>query len=101
MQEQRGSPRLRVDLNVRWETLKSQGGGQISDLSASGCFVLTVGDAGPRELTRLQITSAQQVAVLWGQIVYVVNEIGFAVRFIFRDESDQTALNALLQELQG
>jgi len=101
MQEQRGSPRLRVDLNVRWETLKSQGSGQISDLSASGCFVLTGGDAAARELTRLQITSEQQVAVLWGQVVYVVNEIGFAVRFIFRDESDETAINELLQELQS
>ena len=101
MQEQRGSPRLRVDLNVHWETLKSQGRGQVSDLSASGCFVLTGGDVAARELTRLQITSQLQVAILWGQIVYVVNEIGFAVRFIFRDESDQSALNDLLRELRG
>ena len=62
MQEQRGSPRFRVDLKVRWETLKSQGRGAVSDLSSSGCFVLTGGEVSADELIRLQIISPEHVA---------------------------------------
>jgi hypothetical protein len=99
MQERRGAPRLTVELSVNWETLKSQGRGQVSDLSATGCFVLSGGDILSRELIRLQITSPQRVATLWGQIVYVAQEMGFAVHFLIIDDLDRRDLRKLLEDV--
>lgn len=100
MQEQRAAPRVRVDLNVRWETLKAQGRGAISDLSTSGCFVLTGGGVGAGELTRLQIASDRQMATAWGQVIYAIAEMGFAVRFVFARDQDKDSLIQLIGELQ-
>ena len=100
MQERRGAPRLPVDLTVNWETLKSQGRGQVSDLSATGCFVLSGGDIMSRELVRLQITSPQRSVTLWGQVVNVAVEIGFAVHFLIIDDLDRRDLRKLLNDLQ-
>jgi hypothetical protein len=100
MQERRGAPRLTVDLTVNWETLKSQGRGRVSDLSATGCFVLSGGDVTSRELVRLQITSPQRTVTLWGQVVNVAPEIGFAVHFLIIDDLDQRDLRKLLNDLQ-
>ena len=96
MQEQRAAPRFRVDLNVRWETLKSQGRGAVSDLSTSGCFVLTGGEFTTGELTRLQITSDRQVAIAWGQVIYAISEMGFAIRFVFGGEDEKESLNKII-----
>ena len=99
MQEQRAAPRFRVELNVHWETLKSEGRGAVSDLSASGCFVLTGGEVKAGDLTRLQITSADQVVVSWGQVIYAVAEMGFAVRFVFERDQDRDPLIKLINQL--
>src|ERR1043166_3113463 len=92
MQEKRASPRFQVDLNVRWESLKSNGRGAISDLSSSGCFVLTGGDVTAGELVRLQISSRDRLADVWGLIVYAISEMGFALRFVFSDGPEGEAL---------
>ena len=99
MQEQRAAPRFRVDLNAHWETLKSQGRGAVSDLSAGGCFVLSGGQVKAGELTRLQITSADQVVVAWGQVIYAIAEMGFAVRFVFERDQDRNPLIRLISKL--
>lgn len=96
MQEQRAAPRFLVDLNVRWETLKSEGRGAVSDLSTSGCFVLTGGEVIAGELTRLQIASDRQVAIAWGQVIYAISEMGFAVRFVFGGEDEKESLNKII-----
>ena len=99
MQEQRAAPRFRVELNAYWETLKSQGRGAVSDLSTGGCFVLSGGEVKAGELTRLQITSGDQVVVAWGQVIYAVAEMGFAVRFVFERDQDKGPLIKLISEL--
>lgn len=99
MQEQRAARRFRVDLNTRWETLKSQGRGAVSDLSASGCFVLSGGEISAGELVRLQIASPLQVEVVWGQVIYAISEMGFAVRFVFERGQDKDPLIKLIPEL--
>jgi PilZ domain-containing protein len=101
MQEQRAAPRFRVDLNVRWETLKSQGRGAVSDLSTTGCFVLTGGEVSASELARLQITSSHQVAVMWGQVIYAISEMGFAVRFVFGGEDERRVFDGFIKSLQS
>jgi len=99
MQERRAAERLRIDLNARWEALKTQGRGAVCDLSSLGCFVLTSAEVKPGQLIRLEINFPQEVAPLWGQVVYAVGEIGFALRFAFGDEADQRKLAGLIEGL--
>jgi len=101
MQEKRASPRLQVDLNVRWKSLKSHGRGAISDLSSSGCFVLTGGDVTAGELVRLQISSRDRLTDVWGLIVYAISEMGFALRFVFADSVEGEALKKRIIDLQA
>ena len=77
----------------------TQGRGALSDLSLTGCFVLAGGKVSAGELIRLQITFPQEVGIVWGQVVYAVAEIGFALRFVFGKEEDQRALNRMIDNL--
>jgi hypothetical protein len=97
MQERRDAERLRTNINVRWETLKTQGRGSISDLSLSGCFVLTGGEVVPRELTRIDLALPDQVTTFWGNVVYTIGEMGFAVRFVFGSEDDKESLARVIR----
>jgi hypothetical protein len=99
MQERRGAERFRVDLNARWEALRTEGRGSVSDLSLSGCFVLTSAEVKPGQLIRLEITFPQEVAMLWGQVVYTIAEMGFALRFAFAAEHEKRSLNRLIESL--
>ena len=77
MDERRKASRLRTNINVRWETLKTEGRGAICDLSSSGCFILTGGEVVPRELTRIDLSLPGEVMTFWGHVVYEVGEMGF------------------------
>jgi hypothetical protein len=99
MQERRAAERLRIDLNSRWEALRTQGRGAVCDLSSLGCFVLASAEVKPGQLIRLEINFPQEVASLWGQVVYAVAEIGFALRFAFGDGSEQDKLAELIEGL--
>ena len=99
MQERRAAERLRIDLHARWEALRTEGRGAVCDLSSLGCFVLTSAQVRPGELIRLEIDFPQEAASLWGEVVYAVAEIGFALRFGFAAESDKASLIKLIASL--
>lgn len=98
MQERRAAKRVRANINVRWETLKTQGRGAVCDLSSSGCFVLAGGEMTPRELARMELALPDQVTILWGNVVYTVSEMGFAVRFVFGTEADKESLERVIEK---
>jgi len=100
MQERRRAERFHANLNVRWESLKSQGRGSVCDLSSSGGFVLTGGDVGPGELVRVDLILTNDVCVHWGYVVYQIREMGFAVRFVFGSEAENQSLNSLIDSLK-
>lgn len=100
MQERRISPRFRANITVRWETLRTQGRGEVCDLSSSGCFVLTGGEVRPGELTRLDLLLTDKVATQWGVIVYAISEMGFAVRFLFGSNADKQSADLLVRGMQ-
>jgi hypothetical protein len=100
MEERRSANRLRTNINVRWESLKTQGRGSVCDLSATGCFVLTGGDVNSGELIQMQFVLNDEIATLWGQVIYIVNEMGFATRFVFAN-GDEQRLRRLLSDLSG
>jgi c-di-GMP-binding flagellar brake protein YcgR len=98
MQERRAAKRVRANINVRWETLKTQGRGAVFDLSSSGCFVLAGGEVTPRELARMELALTDQVAIFWGNVVYTISEMGFAVRFVFASEADKESLERMIEK---
>lgn len=97
MQERRTAERVRANLNMRWETLKAQGRGSVCDLSSSGCFVLTGGEVTAGELLRMDLIAADGIKTFWGNVVYAINEMGFAVRFVFGSEGDQQAVERIIR----
>lgn len=100
MQERRAAERLRIDLPARWEALRAQGRGAVCDLSSLGCFVLTSAEVKQGELIRLEINFPQEIASLWGRVVYAAAEIGFALRFAFADDADRHSLAQLIESLK-
>lgn len=99
MQERRTAERIRINLKARWEGLISEGQGAICDLSPTGCFILTGGVIKPGELIRLEILFPNQIALVWGQVVYAVAEMGFALRFAFGDDREMRELDGLIESL--
>ena len=97
MQERRAARRVRANINVRWETLRTQGRGAVCDLSSSGCFVLAGGEVTPSELARIELALTDQVTIFWGTVVYTVSEMGFAVRFVFGSDADKESLERVIQ----
>ena len=100
MQERRRAQRFHANVRVRWETLKAQGRGDVCDLSSSGCFVLTGGEVVRGELARLELMLAGDMTTLWGNVVYNINEMGFAVRFVFGSEADEQIIERVIRNVQ-
>ena len=75
----------------------TQGRGTVSDLSSTGCFVLSGGEVNPGELTRLEIDFPERTASLWGEVVYSIAEMGFAIRFKFAGDAERRTLNKLIE----
>jgi PilZ domain len=97
MQERREAERLRIELKVCWEALRTQGRGAVCDLSSLGCFVLTGADVKPGDLIRNEIKFPREAVWVWGHVVYAVAEIGFALRFAFIDEAERQSLSQLIK----
>ena len=93
-QERRKAPRAKVNLPARWEGVLSQQGGNVTDLSNTGCFVLSGGEVEPRELIRLEITFPDQSQIYpWAEVVEEASEIGFAVKFTSLEDDEASRLS--------
>src|SRR5438552_14193200 len=76
--ERRRFERVKVNIKVRWEGVLEQKEGTIVDLSIGGCFILTAHLVETGELIRLEMENS---LVLWGEVIYQIEEMGFALRF--------------------
>ena len=95
--ERRQSERVYVQLNARWEGVLARCEGNIVDLSATGCFVLTADRVKPKELIRVEIQlPTEGWLYLWGEVVYRIEEMGFALRFTGVSDMEQGMLDLLL-----
>ena len=75
--ERRSAPRARVKLQARWEGALSRENATVTDISRSGCFVLTGGKVDMKELVWLEIhLTEQQVVNFWAEVVDQASEIG-------------------------
>jgi hypothetical protein len=76
-----------VNLPARWEGALARESATVTDLSRSGCFVLTGGKVEVKELVWLQI-----------QLVDAASEIGFALKFNSSSPEDEAALAKFLEK---
>jgi len=100
MQERRHAERFRLNLPARWESLIAAGHDTICDLSESGCFVLSGRRVKTGELIRLAIEFPNHLVFAWGEVVYAVPEMGFALRFVFYEENEKRGLQNLIARLR-
>ena len=100
--EQRNASRVDVNLLARWEGVLESRAATITNLSVSGCFVLSGGNVGPAELIRLEIYLPDDEPVyLWGEVVDEADEIGFAARFTSTEDEDYSRLVRFIQTLSA
>ena len=96
--DRRSAPRARVKLQARWEGVLSRETATVTDLSRSGCFVLTGGKVELKELVWLEIhLSNQQTVNFWAEVVDAASEIGFALKFNSSAPEDEEALAKYLE----
>jgi len=95
--ERRRSSRVKVNLQARWQGVMSQQAATVTDLSKTGCFVLTGGVVEPKELVRLEIEVPEgEPLVLWAEVVEAAFETGFAVRFTSMTNDDELRLGRFI-----
>jgi hypothetical protein len=98
--ERRSAPRARVKLAARWEGVVSRENATVTDLSRSGCFVLSGGKVDVKELVWLEIKLTDQQAVnFWAEVVDQASEIGFALKFNSSTPEDEATLAKYLEEI--
>jgi len=98
--DRRSAPRARVKLSARWEGVLSRENATVTDLSRSGCFVLTGGKVEVKELVWLEIQLTDKQAVnFWAEVVNEAPEIGFALKFNSSSPEDETALAEFLDKV--
>lgn len=99
--ERRGAERVQSDLEARWEGVLAASRGSVVDISLTGCFVLTNDDVREGELIRLEVrTPTGRGIYLWGEVVYRISEMGFALRFTGGDETERRMLAACIEYLR-
>jgi hypothetical protein len=96
--ERRKAPRARVKLSARWEGAMSRENATVTDLSRTGCFLLTGGEVEVKELVwlEIQLTDAQAIN-FWAEVVNEASEIGFALKFNSSSPEDEAALAKFLE----
>lgn len=95
--ERRQAERVYVQLDARWEGVMAQCEGHIVDLSSTGCFVLTSDRVKTKELIRVEVQlPTEGWLYLWGEVVYRIEEMGFALRFTGVSDMEQAMLQLLL-----
>ena len=96
--ERRRAERVGVHLKARWRSATREIDGEITDLSETGCFILTADEVEAGEAIKLEIEQPRQGRLhLLGEVVYKIEEMGFAVNFTGADEADLKQLRWLIK----
>lgn len=103
MSERRKTERVQVKLEARWEGVTTRREGTIVDISSSGAFMLTADAVTPGELISVEIQMPTgRWIYLWGEVVYSIPEMGFALRFTGSvDETEEIMLDMLINYVSG
>jgi hypothetical protein len=70
----------------------------VTDISRSGCFVLSGGKVEKKELVWLEIQLPDRDAIhFWAEVVDEATDIGFALRFNSASDEDEEILAKFLE----
>ena len=96
--ERRRAARSTVGREIHWENHAGHHRGILSDISVTGCYVLTSGvhSVGERVLVGLPLTDGSSVRMPV-EVVNSMPEIGFAGRFVDLSESQQGFLDSFVE----
>jgi hypothetical protein len=98
--DRRKAERVQVNLEASWEGVFARHDGLVTDISLTGCFILTPDSVKTNELVRVEIQlNAGERLCLWGEVVYQMSEMGFGVRFTHLSEEEQTALTSVIRRV--
>ena len=96
--ERRRAERIKVNFKARWAGARASRTGDITDLSLTGCFILTPDLVSDGEMIKLAIKLPGGGAIkLEGKVVYKIEEMGFAVHFTNASEEDKKQLAWLIR----
>lgn len=99
--DRRRHDRYSVNIDIEWEGLGGKKTGTISDISLSGCFVLSSGEVEDREKIKIQLFLSDGAKIQFsGEIVNHVFEIGFGIRFAELTEPQRKFLRTLTESLK-
>ena len=100
LKERRTAPRVRANLPARWEGVLFRNKANVTDISTSGCFILTGGKVEMKELISLEIElPTKHWLHFWAEVVDEANEIGFAVKFNSASDEDQQMLEEYIAKV--
>ena len=91
--ERRKAKRVKTRLEARWEGILEQQEAEIVDLSIGGCFILSAHQVKRGDLIRIEINES---LLIWGEVIYEIEEMGFALKFNATDE-DRERLAGLIE----
>ena len=89
-----------MNLPARWEGVLFRNKASVTDISRSGCFILTGGKVEMKELISLEIELPSKHWIhFWAEVVDEANEIGFAVKFNSGSDEDQQLLEEFITKM--
>ncbi|MDQ3818138.1 MAG: PilZ domain-containing protein [Acidobacteriota bacterium] len=96
--ERRTAPRVMVSLEAVWEGMSGKYEARVSDISLSGCFLETIGQASAGEAVRFRIkTPTGRWLQLGGEVIYSQFMLGFGLRFTEVCAEDRAMLRQLIE----
>jgi hypothetical protein len=96
--EQRRSDRVRLPLELRWESLSGRHAARLYDLSRTGCYVEAPGQVQTGEPVRIEVQSPTgRWLQFMGEVVHAQTHMGFALRFLDLSESQACVVDELVE----
>jgi hypothetical protein len=95
--EKRNRERLPLVIETTWEGSTSKSLARTVDISATGCFIDTLGPAEVGEMLNLRLTLPDgEFISVQGVVMYQMPSVGFGVQFTQISDSDRLRLDALV-----
>lgn len=95
--ENRKEARARLPLEMRWQSISGRQDARVYDISASGCYVESIGQVMPGERIEfeVQLPTGRWIR-LQGDVVHFQPQMGFALKFADLSELQRDMLARLV-----
>jgi len=94
-------PRVQGPFDGKWAGAAGNGSARIWDLSGGGCYIDAHNDQRNGEILSVTIELPEGLVTVQGEIVYSMQNQGFAVKFVAMDDQSRQALHRAVDRLLG